>query len=82
MFTKAGVKGHGVGFIFTDNQIVQERFLVRSLHTLYEHETVSTVQCRGTYTASTRVSHRGFDHTALSYCIYSALHHTKLSPYA
>lgn len=29
MFTKAGVKGQGVGFLFTDNQIVQERFLVR-----------------------------------------------------
>ncbi|CAM9153876.1 unnamed protein product [Ectocarpus fasciculatus] len=28
MFTKAGVKGQGVGFLFTDNQIVQERFLV------------------------------------------------------
>ncbi len=25
---KAGVKGQGVGFLFTDNQIVQERFLV------------------------------------------------------
>lgn len=30
MFMKAGVKGQGVGFLFTDNQIVQERFLVRS----------------------------------------------------
>ena len=29
MFTKAGVKGQGVGFLFTDSQIVQERFLVR-----------------------------------------------------
>lgn len=29
MFTKAGLKGQGVGFLFTDNQIVQERFLVR-----------------------------------------------------
>lgn len=29
MFTKAGVKGQDVGFLFTDNQIVQERFLVR-----------------------------------------------------
>ncbi|CAM9542145.1 unnamed protein product [Laminaria digitata] len=28
MFTKAGVKGQGVGFLFTDSQIVQERFLV------------------------------------------------------
>ncbi|CAM9114065.1 unnamed protein product, partial [Sphacelaria rigidula] len=28
MFTKAGVKGQDVGFLFTDNQIVQERFLV------------------------------------------------------
>lgn len=28
MFTKAGVKGQGVGFLFMDNQIVQERFLV------------------------------------------------------
>lgn len=29
MFAKAGIKGQGVGFIFMDNQIVQERFLVR-----------------------------------------------------
>lgn len=28
MFTKSGIKGQGVGFLFTDNQIVQERFLV------------------------------------------------------
>ena len=48
MFTKAGVKGQGVGFLFTDNQIVQERFLVsnaeRSIHCRWsDHERNSVV---------------------------------------
>lgn len=54
MFTKAGVKGYSVGFLFTDNQIVQERFLVRYIHFTphHAHERVRTVQRRDTLTAS------------------------------
>lgn len=29
MFHKAGVKGKGVGFLLTDNQIIEESFMVR-----------------------------------------------------
>lgn len=29
MFHKAGVKGQGVGFLFTGSQIIEERFMVR-----------------------------------------------------